>query len=144
MTTSWVYHPNSNRCTSSRMPSPQYSHALCCKAATELLYYSCVFYLVEHAGFSSCCAFCGLTIYTISFSSTLLNFLSSFTFLYSGHSLHLCPFSPHLKHSTTTVSCLLIVLSPLSCSCSYRPGAQTSYSTNTIFPFFSLILPSVR
>ena len=143
MTTSWVYHPNSNRCTSSGMPSLQCSHALCCRAATKFLYYSCVFSLVEYAGFSSCCAFCGLTIYTTSSSSTLLNFLSSFTFLYSGHSLHLCPFSPHLKHSTTTVSCLLIVLFPLSCSCSYGPGAQTSYSTNTIFPFFSLILPSV-
>ena len=27
------------------------------------------------------------------------------------HSLHLCPFFPHLKHSTSTISCFLIVLS---------------------------------
>ena len=27
------------------------------------------------------------------------------------YSLHLCPSSPHLKHSTTAISCLLIVLS---------------------------------
>ena len=44
-------------------------------------------------------------------------FLSSgcttlFTFLfYRGHSLHLCPSSPHLKHLTATVLMLLITLS---------------------------------
>ena len=34
-----------------------------------------------------------------------------FLFFHSGHSLQLCPLSPHLKHSTTIVSCLLIILS---------------------------------
>ena len=40
--------------------------------------------------------------------STTCNFFSPFQI---GHSLHLCPFSPHLKHSTSTVSYLLIVVS---------------------------------
>ena len=48
---------------------------------------------------------------TTSTSSALLSFFSSFIIFYSGHSLYLCPFSPHLKHSTTTTSCLLIILS---------------------------------
>ena len=52
------------------------------------------------------CTFCGVAI-CATFSSS--HFPS--IFLYKGHTLHLCPFSPHLKHSTSTTFCLLIVLS---------------------------------
>jgi len=55
---------------------------------------------------SFCCAFCGMA--TRAASSTTRNFFP----FQRGHSLHLCPFSPHLKHSTSTVSYLLIVFSP--------------------------------
>ena len=111
MTTSWVYHPNSNRCASSGIPSPQCSHVLCCRVITELLHHSCASSLVGCTSFLSCCAFCGLATCAVSSSSTLLNFLSSFPFFHSGHSLYLCLFSLHLKHSTTIISCLLIILS---------------------------------
>ena len=49
-------------------------------------------------GLSSCCTFCDLAICT------------TFSFLtHNGHSLHLCPFSPHLKHLTSTAPILLII-----------------------------------
>ena len=78
----------------SGMPSPQYSCAFRCRTCTGLLLYS------------FCYAFCGMA--THAASSTTCNFFSSFQ---RGHSLHLCSFSPHLKHSTFTVSCFLIILS---------------------------------
>ena len=89
-----MYHPNSNRHTLSGIPSLQCS---------------CTFYHKTCAGLllhSSCCAFCGTAIYATS--STTHNFFSSFQREYS---LYLCPFSPHLKHSTSIISCLLIVVS---------------------------------
>ena len=45
---------------------------------------------------------------TCATSSTTRNFFSPFQ---RGHSLYLCSFSPHLKHSTFTISCFLIILS---------------------------------
>jgi len=55
--------------------------------------------------YSFCCAFCGMATRTTSF--TTHNFFSSFQ---RGHSLYLCPFSTHLKHSTFTIFCFLIIL----------------------------------
>ena len=74
------------------MPSPQCSCAFCHRTCTGLLLHS------------FCCAFCGMATYTAS--STTHNFFSPFQ---RGHSLYLCPFSLHLKHSTLTVSCFLII-----------------------------------
>ena len=92
--TSFVCHPSSNRHASSGMPSPQCSCAFRHKTCAGLLLHS------------SCCAFRGMVTCTTSF--TTRNFFPSFQ---RGHSLYLCPFSPHLKHSTFTVSCFLIILS---------------------------------
>ena len=89
-----IEDPSSNRHALSGMPSPQCS---------------CTFYRRMCAGLlfhSFCCVFCGMAIRTAS--SSTRNFFSLFQI---GHSLHLCPFSPHLKHTTSTVSCFLIVLS---------------------------------
>ena len=55
---------------------------------------------------SFCCAFCSMATHTTS--STTHNFFSPFQ---RGHSLYLCPFSPHLKYSTFTISCFFIILS---------------------------------
>ena len=77
------------------MPSPQCSCAFCHRTCARLLLYS------------FCCTFCGMA--THAAFSTIRNFFSPFQI---GHSLHLCPFSPHLKHSTSTISYLLIVFSP--------------------------------
>ena len=87
-------HPSSNRHALSRMPSPQYSCILCHRTCARLLFHS------------FCCAFCGMA--TCVASPSTRNFFPPFQ---RGHSLHLCPFSPHLKHSTSTVSCFLIILS---------------------------------
>ena len=78
----------------SGIPSPQCSCAFCHRTCAGLLLHS--FY----------CAFCGMA--TCTASSATYNFFSSFQ---RGHSLHLCPFSPHLKHFTSTTSCFLIILS---------------------------------
>ena len=92
--TSFVYHPSSNRHASSGMPSPQYSCTFHYRTCTGLLLYS------------FCCAFCGMATHTAS--SATHNFFSSFQ---RDYSLHLCSFSLHLKHSTSTASCFLIILS---------------------------------
>ena len=56
--------------------------------------------------YSFCCAFCSLA--TCAASPTTRNSFSPFQ---RGYSLYLCPFFPHLKHSTLTVSCFLIIIS---------------------------------
>ena len=97
------------------MPSSQCSCTLRHKMCTRLLLHSpyCTSYgLAMYAVSSSStlfnlyyCTFCGIAIH----AALSTPFLS--TFFHSGHSLHLCPFSSHLKHSTLlTSSCLLIVL----------------------------------
>ena len=122
-TTFFVHYPSSNRHASSGTPFLQYSSALFLNSFTELLLHSC-------------CTSHGLAMHASSSSSTFLNFLSCaspFTghtgFFYwctfyglaacttlffltrNGHSLHLCPFSPHLKYSTSTTPTLLIIFS---------------------------------
>ena len=92
--TSFIYHPSSNRYALSGTPSPQYSCTFHHRMCAGLLFYS------------FCCAFCGMATYTAS--SAIRNF---FSFFQREHSLHLCPFSLHLKHSTSTASCFLIILS---------------------------------
>ena len=92
--TSFIYHPSSNRHVLSRTPSLQCSCAFHCRMCTGLLLHS------------FCYAFCGMA--TCTASSATHNFFSSFQ---REHSLHLCPFSLHLKHSTSTTSCFLIILS---------------------------------
>ena len=70
---------------------------------------SCAFHHRTYARLllhSFCCAFCNMA--THATSSTTRNFFSPFQ---RGYSLHLYPFSLHLKHSTFTVSCFLIILS---------------------------------
>ena len=76
------------------MLSLQCSCAFCHRTCTRLLFHS------------FCCVFYGMA--TCTASSTTCNFFSPFQ---RGYSLHLCPFSPHLKHSTFTVSCFFIILS---------------------------------
>ena len=76
------------------MSSLQCSCTFCHRICAGLLLYS--FF----------CAFCGMA--TCAAPSTTCNFFSPFQ---RGHFLHLCAFSPHLKHSTFTVSCFLIILS---------------------------------
>ena len=136
MTTSWVYHPNPNKCTSSRTSFLQCSCALCCKTTTELFLYFpcyascgltacatslsstllnflsafCAFSLIGCASFPFCYVFCGIATHTASSSFTLLNLFSFLIFSHSRHFLYLHPHSPHLKHSTATISCLLIIL----------------------------------
>ena len=88
-----LYHPNSSRHTLSGMPSSQCSCTFHYKIYTRLLLYP------------FCCASCSLVICTALSSPYLL-----FSFFLRGHSLH---FSSHLKHSTTTSSCLLNILSSI-------------------------------
>ena len=76
------------------MPSPQYSYTF---------YYRMYARLLLH---SFCYTSCGIAICAVS--STTCIFLSPFQ---KEHSLHLCPFSLYLKHSTSIVSYLLIILS---------------------------------
>ena len=76
------------------MPSLQCFCAFCYRTCAGLLLHS------------FCCTFCGMAICTIF--STIYNFFSPFQI---GHSLHLCLFSLYLKHSTSTVSCFLIIVS---------------------------------
>jgi len=113
--TSLVYHPSSNRYASLGMSSSQCSCAFYHKTYTGLLlHFSCYTShgLTIYATFSPstllnfcCCAFCSIAICTTLLTSFL------FTFFYSGHSLHLCPSSLYLKHSTFLISsCLLIIL----------------------------------
>jgi len=113
--TSLVYHPSSNRYASLGMPSPQYSCAFYHKTYTGLfLHFSCYAShgLATYATFSPstllnfyCCTFCSIA----TCATLLTSFLS--TFFHSRHSLHLCPSSLYLKHSTfLTSSCLLIIL----------------------------------
>ena len=108
-----INHPSSSRHASLEMSSPQCPCVFCCKTCTGLLLH--------------CCASCSLVTCAASLSSALLSFFycvfCSFTihaafstpffsaFFYIRHSLHLCLFSLHLKHSTSTISCLLTTLS---------------------------------
>ena len=110
----WPRYPNSHNSASHGTVGPQYHSALFLNVSHELLSYS------------SCCAFPSVG-HTTSLPSTLLNLLSPscafpftghaglfspfFLFIHNGHSLHLCPFSPHLKHFTPAVLILLIVFS---------------------------------
>jgi len=126
------------------MSSSQCSCTFHCKMCTELLH-------------SSCYASHGLATHTVFFSFTLLNFFGcafyGFTtctafstpffsiFFHSGHSLHLCSFSPYLKHSTTQL------LSIVFCLLNSTPHfitllANTSnlfWGTNFPFSFFSFL-----
>ena len=60
-------------------------------------------------------------------------FSTCFSTFLSGHSLHLCPFSLHLKHSNFTTFCLFIVLSS-------TPHCITLLN-NTSNLFWGVILP---
>ena len=106
------------------MPSPQCSCAFCHRTCTELLLHS------------FCCAFYGMAIHTVS--STTCNFFSPFQ---RGHSLHLCPFFPHLKHSTFTVFCFLIILSfTLHCITLLGNTSNLFWGVVPLFSFLSLFL----
>ena len=118
-----VYHSSSNRHTLSGMPSLQCSYAFCYRTYTGLLLHS------------FCYAFCGMA--TCTASSTTHNFFSPFQ---RGHSLHLCPFSPHLKHSTSTVSCLLIVFSPTPHCITLLDNTSYLFWGVTPLSFFSSLL----
>ena len=137
------------------MPFPQYSSALFLNSSTELLFYPC-------------CASCGLATHTVSFSSTLLSLFSPsctfslmgctslfscYTFcdvvtyatffirFHSGHSLHLCSSSPHLKHSISTLFCFLIILSFTShCIILLDNTLNLFLGAVPLFSFFSLFL----
>ena len=76
------------------MPSPQCSCTFCYRMCTRLLLHS------------FCCASCSMATHIAS--STTHVFLSPFQ---RGHSLYLCPFFLYLKHSMSTISYLLIILS---------------------------------
>ena len=122
--TSFVYHPNSNRHASSGMPSLQCSCAFRHRTCTRLLLYS------------FCCTFCGMATHTVF--STTHNFFSPFQI---GHSLHLCPFSLYLKHSTSTVSCLLIIVSLTShCITLLNNTSNLFWDTVPLFSSPSLFL----
>ena len=108
-TAPWPRHPNSHNSASCGTVGPQYHSALFLNCSHELLLHSL------------CCASRGLATRAAPLSSTLLN-LFSFScafpfsgcaglFFYNGHSLHLCPSSPHLKHFTPNILTLLIVFS---------------------------------
>ena len=150
-----MHHSKFHSCASFGTPFLQCSSALFLSSSTKLLLHPC-------------CAFCGLAICAASPSSTLLNFLpSSCTFpfaghassfywctfcslvacatlslsFHNGHSLHLCPSSPHLKHLTTTVSCLLIVLSlTLHCITLLDNTSNLFREITSLFSFSLLLL----
>jgi len=106
------------------MPSPQCSCAFCRRTCTRLLLHS------------FCYAFCGMA--TCAISSTTHNFFSPFQ---RGHSLHLCPFSPYLKHSTFTVSCFFIILSFIShCITLLDNTSNLFWGAVSLFSFPSLFL----
>ena len=121
-----MHHSNSNRHALLGMSFPQCSCAFCHKICTGLFSHSfcytshglatctafsfstllnllsCASPFTEHAGSFCWCIFCG--------------FVRCTTLFHSGHSLHLCSFSPHLKHSTSTTPTFLIILfSTLHC-----------------------------
>ena len=122
--TSLVYHPSSNRHASSGMPSLQCSCTFHHRTYTGLLLHS------------FCCAFCGMA--TCAASSTTRNFFSLFQ---RGYSLYLCPFSPHLKHSTFTVSCFFIILSFIShCITLLDNTSNLFWGAVPLFSFPSLFL----
>ena len=75
-------------------------------ALLNLLSFSCAFPFTGCASLSLCYTFCGLT------TCAAFSF-----FIYKGHSLHLCPFSPYLKHSTSTTPTLLIVFPSFTSHC---------------------------
>ena len=98
------------------MSSPQCSCTFYCKICTRLLLYP------------FCCVSCGLATCT-AFSSLCLLF---FSFL-REHSLY---FSPYLKHSTTTSSCFLIILSYPTL---HHPACQyLKFILRNNFPLFFL------
>ena len=124
----WLRHPNSHNSASCGTVGPQYHSALFLNVSHELLFHSfrcafpsvgyaaslpstllnllspsCAFPLTGHASLFSYCAFCGL--------ATCAALLSFFLFIHNGHSLHLCSFSPHLKHFISDILMLLIVFS---------------------------------
>ena len=106
------------------MPSPQCSCTFYHRIYTRLLLYS------------FCCAFCGMA--THATSSTTCNFFSPFQ---RGHSLHLCPFSPYLKHSTFTISCFLIILFfTLHCITLLDNTSNLFWGMVSLFFFSSLFL----
>ena len=116
--------PALNRHTSSRMPFPQCSCAFCHKTYAGLLLYS-FFY-----------TFGGIVTHTTP--STTRNFFSSFQ---RGHSLHLCPSSPHLKHFTFTISCFLIIFSfTLHCITLLDNTSNLFWGAVPLFSFPSLFL----
>jgi len=100
---------------------------------------SCTFHHRMYAGLlfhSFCCAFCGIA--THAASSTTHNFFSPFQ---RGHSLYLCPFFLHLKHSTFTVSCFLIILSFTShCITLLDNTSNLFWEVVPLFSFPSLFL----
>ena len=106
------------------MLSPQCSCAFYHRICARLLFYS------------FCYAFCGMA--TCAAPSTTRNFFSSFQ---RGHSLHLCPFFLHLKHSTFTVSCFLIILSFMShCITLLDNTSNLFWGAVPLFSFPSLFL----
>ena len=151
--TSFMHHPNSSRCVSSGTPLLQCSSVLLLNSTTKLLLHPCCTShdLVTHttpsssvllnllscaspftgcASLSSYCIFCGLT------TCIVLSFLT-----HNGHSLHLCPFFPHLKHLTSTISCFLIILFFIShCIILLDNTSNLFLGATLLFSFSSLFL----
>ena len=106
------------------MPFLQCSYAFRCRTCAGLLLHS------------FCCTFCSMATHTTS--STTCNFFSPFQ---REHSLHLCPFSPYLKHSTFTVSCFLIIPSFIShCITLLDNTSNLFWGVVPLFSFPSLFL----
>ena len=83
-----------------------------------------------------CYAFCGIA--TCATSSTTHNFFSPFQ---REHSLHLCPFSLYLKHSTFTIFYFLIILSFTShCITLLDNTSNLFWGAVPLFSFLSLFL----
>ena len=106
------------------MPSPQCSYAFCHRTCAGLLLH---FF---------CYAFCDIA--TCATSSTTHNFFSPFQ---REHSLHLCPFSLYLKHSTFTIFYFLIILSFTShCITLLDNTSNLFWGAVPLFSFLSLFL----
>ena len=147
-------HPSSYNFISRGTVGPQYHSALFLNVSYELLFHSscCAFPFIGRAA-SSCstflnflfcaspltgrasllfyCAFCDI--------ATCAALSSFFLLIHNGYSLHLCPFFPHSKHSTSATPIHLIVLSP-SLHCIILLLNTSNLFWRTTVPFSSPLL----
>ena len=96
----------------------------------SLFFPFCIFSLMGCTSLLSCYAFCGI--------ATCAAFFICF---HSGHSLHLCPPSLHLKHSTSILSYFLIILFFIShCITLLDNTSNLFLGAASLFSFPSLFL----